>query len=785
MQAGVMAVVIDNDNLLAIDMEPYIDEGVKRGYSVHLIEPNTPWRYSPRKLFRHTSKKISPEQLQTMLDTFDRRLREEELVSAAHRRLNPITFSKTGTPSVSTSVDSPREPDAVVDDSEQHREDEQFLTADEDSTSDSDSSANLEATETNVGGQADESPNNCPQPSCSLPPESVDQLAVVFPRIARARLREYLHLANGNVQWASSLILEGLEVANEINTTRHEENSLSSSDADDEDTTRESVSASHVGADPTRSVCTQAEEMSIRPVTIEVPLAATVYGPNEETATSGPQAREETKGLRISREFIKEAHELYSYSSGLTAVELSPEAVPDFLFHEWSPEPELVRAIYQSFMRYLGVLNGETTVGPRRTAGHIPHSSSFGLPSRRGRGRHSPYVDRGDHFSAIVQQDEALYRSVQDFRSSLDAPVVRRIIDRLLKKVPGIQRSTVEEAFVRNDFSEILTERHLLETYQQLRTSPSKSEKSLESKHTTISGSPSVQNEDLSLKEIQDEEEAVRRSVEDQRSHLQPLAAQLSLCRLKSQFPGIDAKQLETLLIKFDLNEESLVDQLIKDGFTVQPVAPLISTDPQDLGESFSVDTYEETPQLIEEQVGIVRQRIGNIRQRLYHQKDKRISDYYASELNSLHCQLRPLLLKRATILISDRAKEFERQLLQEGDAPAVASSKAAAYIDLHGLDKTCALAVLRQQLTRVEAKLNSSRIPGCCPSSCAIVITGRGGSSSTDLVQTSPVLRPAVINYFHTNGYEFSEKYTTGSGYFTVHLPGKKSKRGNELGTC
>ncbi|TGZ39811.1 hypothetical protein CRM22_011260 [Opisthorchis felineus] len=448
MQDGIMAVVIDNDNLLALDMEPYIDEGVKRGYSVHLIEPNTPWRYSPRKLCRHTSKKISPEQLQTMLDTFDRRLREEELVSAARRRLNPIALTQTGTPSVSTSVDSPREPDAVADDSEQPREDEQFLTAKEDSTSDSGSSGNLE---TNVGGPADESPNNPPQPSCSLPPESVDQLAVVFPRIARARLREYLHLANGDVQWASSLILEGLEVAIEINSSRPEESSLSSSDADDGDTTHESVSASHLGVDPTKSVCTQAEEVVVRPVTGEVPLVATVCGPNEETATNEPQAQEETKGLRISREFIKEAHELYSYSSGLTAVELSAEAVPDFFFQEWSPEPELVRAIYQSFMRYLGVLNGQTTVGPRRTPGRISHPSSFRLPSRRGRGRHSPYVDRGDHFSAISQQDEALYRSVQDFRSSLDAPVVRRIIDRLLKKVPGIQRSTVEEAFVRNE----------------------------------------------------------------------------------------------------------------------------------------------------------------------------------------------------------------------------------------------------------------------------------------------------------------------------------------------
>ncbi|OON19612.1 hypothetical protein X801_04522, partial [Opisthorchis viverrini] len=130
MQAGIMAVVIDNDNLLAVDMEPYIDEGVKRGYSVHLIEPNTPWRYSPRKLFRHTSKKISSEQLQTMLDTFDRRLREEQLVSAARRRLNPIALSQTGPPSVSTSVDSPREPDAIVNDLEQPPENEEFLTAD-------------------------------------------------------------------------------------------------------------------------------------------------------------------------------------------------------------------------------------------------------------------------------------------------------------------------------------------------------------------------------------------------------------------------------------------------------------------------------------------------------------------------------------------------------------------------------------------------------------------------------------------------------------------------------
>lgn len=43
MQQGVTPVIIDNTNVRAWEARPYVEEGIKNGYQVEIVEPTSPW----------------------------------------------------------------------------------------------------------------------------------------------------------------------------------------------------------------------------------------------------------------------------------------------------------------------------------------------------------------------------------------------------------------------------------------------------------------------------------------------------------------------------------------------------------------------------------------------------------------------------------------------------------------------------------------------------------------------------------------------------------------------
>ncbi|KAF7232509.1 hypothetical protein EG68_02772 [Paragonimus skrjabini miyazakii] len=780
-----MAIVVDNENLCAEDMEPYVNEAVKHDYSVFLLEPNTPWRFHPAKLLRHTSKQFTIDDIKHKLLTFERNLKAEDLVKKARARLKCMNCLSTSVASTSVhqvTADLPYTDQPTSSLATCLNGDERYLTADKDSGSPINGPELSKVTAGSVclpdvvSDMVSQPPSAPPIASCSDNVDPVEQLAVVFPHIDKSHLYEYLDLANGDIQWASSLLLEGgINLGQETSATKSTGSpTMTIPLAEADEGKDQNAGLLNAAGEPTGIPVSSESNGSSAPPTVEVSADLSTFSPCSTASDLNVNALGNNSPwcVPISREFLQKAHELYSYACGLSAIDLSPEAIPDFIFDEWTPEPELVRAIYQSFMRYLGAFDANLH-RRRHTEGRSMKTSSV-----RARRRCPQYVNKATHFSTIMQHEEAVHRSVQDFRSSLDAPVVRCIIDRLMSRFPGHPRSTIEEAFVRCNFSESIAENQLSSTFHSSNGSSSGDPLAVEVSSENLA-CPTKREEFLTLREIQDEEEGLHRSVEDQRGQLQSLANQLSLCRLKSQFPHIPEEELESLFIKFDLNEMKLIDQLAKDGFTVQPVTPLI-IDPADGPVEATSPAMTRTvgsPQTISEQIRFIRRRIGHIRQLLYNRPDKRIGAYYSSEIKRLHQDLRFLLLQRAQHLIKSRSKEFGQQMIQQGDTRPVAATKGFAYVDLHGLDEVCALTVLRQRLQAVETRLKISTKNGFgCAVSCVIVITGRGGTNAeTDLVPTSPVLRPAVINYFKMNGYKFTEKYTVGSGYFTVHLPPRK----------
>lgn len=155
--------------------------------------------------------------------------------------------------------------------------------------------------------------------------------------------------------------------------------------------------------------------------------------------------------------------------------------------------------------------------------------------------------------------------------------------------------------------------------------------------------------------------------------------------------------------------------------------------------------------------------------------QDLHYSSSFTFQLSRLYREQRELSLARAQRMVDSRSIDYEKELMTNGENPSAAASKAFAYIDLHGLDKSCALAVLKDRIHLLESVLQQPRL-SASTSACVIVITGRGGHCAEwDLVQTAPILRPAVISYLNANRYPFNEKYCTGSGYFMVTIPGPK----------
>ncbi|XP_061682567.1 NEDD4-binding protein 2-like 2 [Syngnathoides biaculeatus] len=63
-------VIIDNTNLQAWEMKPYVQMALYRGYRVDFCEPNTSWKYDPCELEKRNKHGVPQEKIAQMLDRF-------------------------------------------------------------------------------------------------------------------------------------------------------------------------------------------------------------------------------------------------------------------------------------------------------------------------------------------------------------------------------------------------------------------------------------------------------------------------------------------------------------------------------------------------------------------------------------------------------------------------------------------------------------------------------------------------------------------------------------------
>ena len=74
-----MLVIIDNTNTMAWEMRPYVELGLNNNYKVHIMEPDTPWKFKPRVLALKNSHSVPKHKIELMLDRYEKDISIEKL----------------------------------------------------------------------------------------------------------------------------------------------------------------------------------------------------------------------------------------------------------------------------------------------------------------------------------------------------------------------------------------------------------------------------------------------------------------------------------------------------------------------------------------------------------------------------------------------------------------------------------------------------------------------------------------------------------------------------------
>lgn len=82
MQEGRSPIIIDNTNIEAWEMKPYVEAGVKYGYDIEIVESNTPWRFNAEELAKRNQHGVPKEVIQDMIDKYEHDLSVEDILQS-------------------------------------------------------------------------------------------------------------------------------------------------------------------------------------------------------------------------------------------------------------------------------------------------------------------------------------------------------------------------------------------------------------------------------------------------------------------------------------------------------------------------------------------------------------------------------------------------------------------------------------------------------------------------------------------------------------------------------
>ncbi|CAF4978098.1 unnamed protein product, partial [Rotaria socialis] len=81
LKRNISPVIIDNTNTQAWEMKPYIAMGKEGDYDILLVEPQTPWRYNARELFKRNVHNLPLRRIKDMLNRFEHNITVQSIIN--------------------------------------------------------------------------------------------------------------------------------------------------------------------------------------------------------------------------------------------------------------------------------------------------------------------------------------------------------------------------------------------------------------------------------------------------------------------------------------------------------------------------------------------------------------------------------------------------------------------------------------------------------------------------------------------------------------------------------
>ncbi|CAG7828349.1 unnamed protein product [Allacma fusca] len=88
MVASKTPVIIDNTNTMTWEMLPYAKMALQYNYTIHIVEPNTPWKTNAKLLAQKNSHGVPLDKIKSMLSRYERGITPEMLLKKVESKRN-------------------------------------------------------------------------------------------------------------------------------------------------------------------------------------------------------------------------------------------------------------------------------------------------------------------------------------------------------------------------------------------------------------------------------------------------------------------------------------------------------------------------------------------------------------------------------------------------------------------------------------------------------------------------------------------------------------------------
>ncbi|MDD4983520.1 MAG: hypothetical protein PHH82_01615 [Candidatus ainarchaeum sp.] len=82
LEKGLSPVVVDNANICAWEIKPYLEMGLLEGYNVYLAEPDTDFKFDLEELVKKSAHNVPRKYLKLMLDGYETNLTVEKILNS-------------------------------------------------------------------------------------------------------------------------------------------------------------------------------------------------------------------------------------------------------------------------------------------------------------------------------------------------------------------------------------------------------------------------------------------------------------------------------------------------------------------------------------------------------------------------------------------------------------------------------------------------------------------------------------------------------------------------------